>query len=62
MPSRPSTLMLLLLALSMQIKDNFDDIAAEVAKNFKEDDDLKAIVEALQMTVRLTERPGSSMG
>lgn len=35
----------------MQIKDNFDSIAAEVAKNFREDDDMKPMVEILQTTV-----------
>lgn len=35
----------------MQIKDNFDSIADEVAKRFTDDDNLKAVVEALQTSV-----------
>lgn len=51
MLSGQSTLILLLFTLSMQVKDNFQTIAADVAKSIKEDKDLKGMLEALQASV-----------
>lgn len=49
--SCPSTLMLILLALSLQVKENFQTVAAEVSKSIMEDNDFKETLDALQKSV-----------